>query len=283
MNQARQRWFALFRFSFYLLAVYVMLRWFEYKQIYHPQRKMDAAPRQLGRPFEDVFIPVENGQRVNAWYFPPQSQSSPVILFCHGNGGNISHRLDLSAMLLEAGAGVLLLDYRGYGQSDGRPGEENTYRDAQAAYHWLSAKGVAGTNIIAYGESLGGGVVSELARREPLGGLILQSTFTSMTDVGAELFPWLPVRLISTIKYNTRPKLSQLRLPVLILHSRQDELVAFHHAEENFAAANEPKFLREIKGGHNDGLWVSRPAMLTALKEFLALVQHRHAPVSPTP
>ena len=260
-----------------------MLRWFEYKQIYHPQRKMDAAPRQLGRPFEDVFIPVENGQRVNAWYFPPQSQSSPVILFCHGNGGNISHRLDLSAMLLEAGAGVLLLDYRGYGQSDGRPGEENTYRDAQAAYHWLSAKGVAGTNIIAYGESLGGGVVSELARREPLGGLILQSTFTSMTDVGAELFPWLPVRLISTIKYNTRPKLSQLRLPVLILHSRQDELVAFHHAEENFAAANEPKFLREIKGGHNDGLWVSRPAMLTALKEFLAVVQHRHAPVSPTP
>ena len=118
MNQARQRWFALFRFSFYLLAVYVMLRWFEYKQIYHPQRKMDAAPRQLGRPFEDVFIPVENGQRVNAWYFPAPSQGAPVILFCHGNAGNISHRLDLAAVLLEAGAGVLLLDYRGYVQSD---------------------------------------------------------------------------------------------------------------------------------------------------------------------
>ena len=280
MNQARQRWFALFRFSFYLLAVYVMLRWFEYKQIYHPQRKMDAAPRQLGRPFEDVFIPVENGQRVNAWYFPAPSQGAPVILFCHGNAGNISHRLDLAAVLLEAGAGVLLLDYRGYGQSDGRPGEENTYRDAQAAYHWLTAKGVAGTNIIAYGESLGGGVVSELARREPLGGLILQSTFTSMTDVGAELFPWLPVRLISTIKYNTRAKLSQLRLPVLFLHSRQDELVAFHHVEENFAAANEPKFLREIEGRHNDGLWVSRAPMLTAIKEFFLVVKSsRLAPI----
>jgi hypothetical protein len=106
-----------------------------------------------------------------------------------------------------------------------------------------------------------------------------------MTDVGAELFPWLPVRLISTIKYNTRPKLSQLRLPVLILHSRQDELVAFHHAEENFAAANEPKFLREIIGGHNDALWSSRPAMLAAIKEFLQnpLVKHSLPRAAPAP
>jgi len=237
---------------------------------------MDAAPGQLGRPFEDVFVPVEHGQRVNAWYFPAQSNSAPVILVCHGNAGNISHRLDLGALLLQAGAGVLLLDYRGYGRSDGRPGEENTYRDAQAAYHWLLGKGIAATNIIGYGESLGGGVVSELAVREKLGGLILQSTFTSMTDLGAELFPWLPVRLISTIKYNTRSKLPKLHVPVLILHSRKDDLIAFHHAEENFAAANEPKFLREISGGHNDALWASRAAMLAAIREFLrtALVGH---------
>jgi fermentation-respiration switch protein FrsA (DUF1100 family) len=276
MKQTRRRWFALLRFGLYILAIYVMLRWFEHKQIYYPSHKMDAAPGQLGRPFEDVFVPVEHGQRVNAWYFPAQSNSAPVILVCHGNAGNISHRLDLGALLLQAGAGVLLLDYRGYGRSDGRPGEENTYRDAQAAYHWLLGKGIAATNIIGYGESLGGGVVSELAVREKLGGLILQSTFTSMTDLGAELFPWLPVRLISTIKYNTRSKLPKLHVPVLILHSRKDDLIAFHHAEENFAAANEPKFLREISGGHNDALWASRAAMLAAIREFLrtALVGH---------
>jgi uncharacterized protein len=285
MNALRKRWFVLLRICLYVLAIYVMLRWFEYKQIYHPSRTMDAAPGQLGRPFEDVFIPVEHGERVNAWYFPARNAASPVVLVCHGNAGNISHRLDLAALLLEAGAGVLLVEYRGYGRSDGKPGEENTYRDAQAAYHWLTGKGVAGTNIIGYGESLGGGVVSELAVREKLGGLILQSTFTSMTDLGAELFPWLPVRLVSTIKYNTRAKLPKLHLPVLILHSRRDDLIPFHNAEENFAAANEPKFLREISGGHNDALWSSRPAMLAAIREFLQnpLVSHSHAQAAPAP
>jgi uncharacterized protein len=269
MSKPRNRWFWPLRIALYVLAVYIMLRWFEYKQIYLPSRRMDVAPGQLGRPFEDVFLPVENGRRVNAWYFPASNTASPVMLVCHGNAGNISHRLDLASLLLEAGAGVLLLDYRGYGRSDGKPGEENTYRDAQAAYHWLVGKGVAGTNVIAFGESLGGGVACELAVREKLGGLILQSTFTSMTDLGAELFPWLPVRLISTIKYNTRAKLPNVRVPVLILHSRRDDLIAFHHAEENFAAANPPKYLREISGGHNDALWSSRPAMLVAIKEFL--------------
>jgi uncharacterized protein len=283
MNPARKRWQVLLRIGILLLVIYVMLRWFEYKQIYHPSRPMDAAPGQLGRPFEDVFILVEHGQRIHAWYFPAQNTASPVVLVCHGNAGNISHRMDLAALLLESGAGVLLFEYRGYGRSDGKPGEENTYRDAQAAYHWLIARGVPGTNIIAYGESLGGGIVSELAAREPLGGLILQSTFTSITDLGAELFPWLPVRLISTIKYDTRAKLPKLHVPVLILHSRRDDLIAFHHAEENFAAANEPKFLREISGGHSDALWASRPAMLAAIREFLQnpLVNHNQAQAAP--
>jgi uncharacterized protein len=285
MKKARRRWLWLLRFGLCILAVYVMLRWFEHKQIYYPSRTMEGAPGKLGRPFEDVFIPVEHGERVNAWYFPASKTSSPVILVCHGNAGNISHRLDLASLLLEAGAGVLLLEYRGYGRSDGKPGVENTYRDAQAAYDWLTGQGVPGTSIIGFGESLGGGVATELAVREKLGGLILQSTFTSMTELGAELFPWLPVRLISTIKYTTRAKLPRVRVPVLILHSRRDDLIAFHHAEDNLAAANEPKFLREISGGHNEGLYSSRPAMLAAIREFLQnpLVNHNHAQTAPAP
>jgi fermentation-respiration switch protein FrsA (DUF1100 family) len=269
MKKAQRRWIALLLFGICIAEVYVLLRQFEHKQVYYPSRRMEAAPTHLNRPFEDVFIPVEHGERINAWYFPATNASAPMVLVCHGNAGNIGDRLDLAALLLEAGAGVMLFDYRGYGRSDGKPGEENTYRDAQAAYHWLIAKGIAGQNIIGYGESLGGGVASELALREKLGGLILQSTFTSIPDVGAELFPWLPVRLISSIKYNTRAHLQKLHVPVLFLHSRQDELIAFRHAEENFAAANEPKFLREISGGHNDALWSSRPAMLAAIREFL--------------
>jgi fermentation-respiration switch protein FrsA (DUF1100 family) len=122
---------------------------------------------------------------------------------------------------------------------------------------------------MAYGESLGGGVATELALREPVGGLILQSTFTSVPDLGAELFPWLPVRLIGKIRYETRRKLPRLTVPLLILHSRQDELIPFAHAQKNFAAAHEPKLLREISGGHNDGLWESRKLVVVAVQEFL--------------
>ena len=138
----------------------------------------------------------------------------------------------------------------------------------RARKHGLTSKGVAGTNIIAYGESLGGGVATELAMHEKLDGLILQSAFTSTADIGAELFPWLPVRLISAIKYDTRAKLPKVRVPVLILHGRRDDLIAFHHAEDNFAATNEPKFLREFSGGHNDALYSSRPAMLAAIRDL---------------
>jgi hypothetical protein len=248
-----------------------MLRRFEHNTVYQPSRQMDASPSQLGRPYEELFIPVEKDGRVCAWYFPAGTNGAPVVLVCHGNAGNISDRLDLCSLLLEAGAGVLLFDYRGYGRSNGKPDEEGTYRDAQAAYHWLREKGVAGANIVAYGESLGGGVASELALREPLGGLILQSTFTSIPDLGAELFPWLPVRWLGKIHYDTRRKLPRLTIPLLILHSRRDDLINFGHAEKNFAAAHDPKFLREIQGGHNDGLWASRRLILEAVREFLRI------------
>lgn len=265
-RRARLEWAIL---GLCLLAIVFVLRRFEHNSVYQPSRQLDASPSHLGRPFEEVFIPVEKDTRIEAWYFPADQTDAPVVLVCHGNAGNISDRLDLASVLLEAGAGVLLFDYRGYGRSSGKPDEEGTYRDAQAACHWLREKGIAASRIAAYGESLGGGVATELALREPLRGLILQSTFTSVPDLGAELFPWLPVRLLGRIRYDTRSKLSRLTIPVLILHSREDELIRFAHAEKNFAAAHEPKQLREIKGGHNDGLWVSRPLFLEALRDFL--------------
>jgi fermentation-respiration switch protein FrsA (DUF1100 family) len=173
--------------------------------------------------------------------------------------------------LLGTGASVFVFDYRGYGQSEGRPGEEGTYLDAQAAHAWLRQKGFRGEHIIPFGESLGGGVASELALRETVGGLVLQSTFTSIPDIGAELFPWLPVRWISTIKYDTRAKLPRLKVPVLVMHSREDDLIPFHHAEKNFAAANEPKFICELAGPHNDAAW-EHPAFRQSVENLIRQV-----------
>lgn len=256
-----------------LAVVYLVLRWFEHHQVYQPYRPMEASASELGRPFEDVRFQTVDGVRLNAWFFPADRDSprrNYVYLLCHGNAGNISHRLEHCAALLETGAAVFILDYRGYGRSEGRPGEEGTYLDAQAAAQWLRQKGFSAANILALGESLGGGVASELALRETVGGLILQSTYTSIPDLGAELFPWLPVRWLGTIRYDTVSKLPRSKAPLLILHSRSDTLIRFHHAERNFQAAREPKMMWEIAGEHNQFLNGDRARYLEGLNRFLA-------------
>ncbi|MGH7969735.1 MAG: alpha/beta hydrolase, partial [Limisphaerales bacterium] len=159
------------------------------------------------------------------------------------------------------------------GLSQGRPSEEGTYRDARAAFEWLQRKGLR--QIIAYGESLGGGVASELCLHEETAGLILQSTFTSIPDIGAELFPWLPVRLLARIRYETKDRLARIKVPILVMHSREDGLIGFQHGERNFAAANQPKLFCELKGGHNEPL-ADVAAFRGGIEGFLRLISlHR--------
>jgi fermentation-respiration switch protein FrsA (DUF1100 family) len=251
----------------------IMLRWFEHNQVYHPSRAFMATGAELRRPFENVFFETSDGVKLNGWFFPAgtNSHQSPVtFLVCHGNGGNISHRLELYRILLETGINVFVFDYRGYGLSQGRPSEEGTYQDSQAALRWLQKRGLS--RVIVYGESLGGGVASELCLREHTLGLVLQSTFTSIPDIGAELFPWLPVRRLSKIKYDTLAKLPRITVPILVMHSRNDGLIPFRHGERLFAAAHEPKLFWEIEGDHNRPL--SDAARFRAgIEKFLGVVE----------
>ncbi|MBI2948880.1 MAG: alpha/beta fold hydrolase [Verrucomicrobia bacterium] len=258
--------------------LWIVLRWFEYSQVYHPHRRLDQAGEALGRPWENVFFQTSDGVRLNGWFFPADPNSPRpqwAVLLCHGNAGNISHRFHYFEMLLDLGVNVFAFDYRGYGASEGRPSEEGTYADAVAAHGWLEAKGFAPEKILALGESLGGAIAAELATRVPLGGIVLQSTFTSVPAVGAELFPWLPVRWISTIQYDVPVKLARTTIPVLILHSRDDSLVGFHHAERNFAAANALKFLKELSGDHNESLVQDPDRYRRYLDEFLKLLEEK--------
>jgi uncharacterized protein len=263
------------------LLLFIMFRWFEHSQVYYPDRVLTATGAELGRPFEDVVFKASDGVELNGWFYPASTNSpraALAVLLCHGNAGNIGHRLDTCRALLSTGVGVFLFDYRGYGRSQGSPGEAGTYLDAQAAYGWLRQRGFSGTNIIAFGESLGGGVAAELAVREPLGGVVLQSTFTSIPDIGAELFPWLPVRWLGTIRYDTKAKLPRLKIPVLVMHSRMDEIIPFSHGQRNFAAANEPKLFCELSGFHN----VSPDAMgffVQGLEKLLVAIEAARAPV----
>jgi fermentation-respiration switch protein FrsA (DUF1100 family) len=272
---ARRDWLGrLGKLALVLLVLFMLLRWFEHKQTYHPSRTLYASGAELGRAWEEVHFTANDGPKLHGWFFPANT-SSPhahlVVLVCHGNGGNISHRLGLYDLLLATGVNVFAFDYRGYGRSEGRPSEAGTYRDAHAACTWIRQKGFAAANIIAFGESLGGGIASELAATKTVGALVLQSTFTSVPDLGAELFPFLPVRTLGSIRYDTHGRLPHIHVPVLVLHSRGDRLIPFHHAERNFAAANEPKWLGEIAGDHNDAV-EDREGFQSAVEKLLHLL-----------
>jgi fermentation-respiration switch protein FrsA (DUF1100 family) len=211
---------------------------------------------------------ASDGVRLHGWYVPT-ADGAPVLLFLHGNAGNISHRLEKLAVLNELGAGALLLDYRGYGHSEGAPDEPGTYRDADAAYEWLLGRGIAPQRIVAYGESLGGPIATDLASRRPLGGLILESAPSSILGVAQHHYAWLPVSMFLSVRYDAAARIGRVRAPVLILHSPGDEIVPFAMAETLYAAAPEPKQLIRLRGGHNDNFLVAADRYRAALDAFL--------------
>ena len=173
-------------------------------------------------------------------------------------------------MFHDLGYASLILDYRGYGRSSGKPSEEGTYLDAAAAWrHATGALGYPAQRIVAFGESLGGAVAAQLASSQRPAALVLASTFTSVPDLGAEIYPWLPVRALARIRYDTRERLATIAAPVLVIHSRGDDIIPFAHGERLFAAARSPKQFLEIAGGHNDGFVFGREAWVTQLAAFL--------------
>ena len=263
--------------AYVLLCVF--LRWREPSMIYFPDRQLESTPDAAGLPYEDVFLTTTDGVRIHGWFLPAPRDLQPspfTLLFFHGNAGNISDRLDKLAVFHQLGASVLIIDYRGYGRSEGKPSEEGTYRDAQAAYEYLTGKPqlsgaphLEGRLIVVYGESLGSAMAVDLASKFVVGGVVLEEPFTSISDVGHEKFPFLPIRLFARTKYDSLGKIGRINAPLLIFHSRDDEYFSIRHAERLFAAAREPKRLVELHGSHNDAFLVSADTCRDALKKFL--------------
>ena len=239
------------------------------RQVYFPIGTLATTPAAHGMPFEDVWIDTEDGVRLHAWMVPALKERG-VLLFFHGNAGNISHRIDSIRIFHELGLSVLIVDYRGYGRSEGRPTEAGTYLDAQAAWNWLrEERGVPPERIVVFGRSLGSSIAAWLSARERPAAVILESAFTSARDLAADLMPWLPVRWVLRFDYDTRSAVASFAAPVLVIHSRQDEIVPFAHGEAVFAAAQEPRHFLPIQGGHNDGFLRSHADYVSGLRGFL--------------
>ena len=252
-------------------APIALLMFFEKSLIYFPTRVHDLAPADLGLDHEDVTLTTADGVRIHAFLLPAPS-SRLTVLLAHGNAGNVSHRLDRARLLQERlGADVFLFDYRGYGRSEGRPDEEGTYRDARAAHHYLTqVRGVPGDRLVLFGESLGSAVVLDLALQQPCRALILESPFTSIPDMAAVAFPFLPLRTLVRTRYDNLAKVGGLRVPLLVLHGERDEVVPFAQGRRLYEAAPEPKRFFAIPGaGHNDTYIVGGAAYWRAVADFV--------------
>ncbi len=251
------------------LGVALLVYIFQARLLYHPTSKIDATPEQIGLAFDDVSLKTDDGLEISAWFVPAENAKG-VIIFCHGNAGNISHRLDTLRIYHNLGFSVLLFDYRGYGRSEGKPSEAGTYSDARAAWDYLVKKrNVEPGRITIAGRSLGAAIAAQLASETQPRALILESAFTSVPDMAAKLYPFLPVRWLSRFSYNTLAIIAQIECPVLVIHSKDDDLVPFAHGEELFDAARPPKDFLEIRGDHNGGYVFSGGLYTSGLRAFL--------------
>ncbi|MHC5139905.1 MAG: alpha/beta hydrolase [Planctomycetota bacterium] len=242
-----------------IAAVYIgmglLLFFNQGRMLYQPMRAVSYTPTDVGLGFEAVSLTTSDGVTLAGWYVPA-AEAERTVLFCHGNAGNISHRLDSLKIFHELGLNCLIVDYRGYGDSTGKPTEIGTKIDILAGFQWLiEEKGMRPEEIILFGRSLGGSIAATIARDINPAGLVLESAFTSFDDVGAHYYPWLPVRLFSRFNYNTVEAVKQVTCSVLVIHSSDDEIIPYKFGQEIFAAANEPKQFADLKGTHNEGFY----------------------------
>lgn len=234
-----------------------------------PSRELIASPRDIGLAHEEVHLETADGVRLHAWYLPAR-EARGTLLFLHGNAGNISHRLDSLRIFHELGLAVLIVDYRGYGQSEGRPSEAGLQQDALAAWrHLVDARQEPPERIVLFGRSLGAALAAWLAAREPAAALILESAFVSVPELASELYWWLPARHLARLRHDTRAELAGVRSPVLVVHSPDDEIIPYRHGRTLFEAAPPPKHFLELHGDHNNGFLLSGTDYVRGLAAFL--------------
>lgn len=251
----------------------------EERFIFFPNSVIDQTPRDIGLAFEDIVFTAADGVRLNGWLVPYASARTTLLWF-HGNAGNISHRLENLRLLHDkVNINIFIIDYRGYGRSEGTVSEEGTYKDAEAALRHLRAReDIDPKDIVLFGQSLGAAVAVELASREDCLALILEAPFASIRDMARVAFPLLPIGPLLRTRYDVVEKIKRVKTPLLVLHGDQDEVVPFAQGKKVFAAAPSPKEFYTIRGAHhNDTFILGGDAYYAALRDFIERAEARRA------
>jgi fermentation-respiration switch protein FrsA (DUF1100 family) len=246
----------------------------EHYFLYFPDSHLVATPDRFGLPYEEVRFPAADGVRLHGWYIPGE-QGKPLILFCHGNAGNVSHRLENLLLFHHLGLSVFIFDYRGYGQSEGKATEHGTYADGRGALAWLKQQGWEPGRMVFFGRSMGAAVAVQLALEAPPAGLVLESPFPSIAAMGRHHYPLL-FTLIGwalDVRYDNLEKIGRVHAPLLVFQGERDDIVTEKMARRLFEKANQPKTFHLIPGaGHNDTYEVGGDNYWTVWREFLIQV-----------
>jgi hypothetical protein len=255
----------------FLLLVMIFGCSMENSLIFQPSAELHATPADVGLPYQDVALTTNDGVRIAGWFIPAPGAAS-TILWLHGNAGNISHRVhNIRELHDRVPAHIFIIDYRGYGRSEGTVSERGTYEDARAALAYLRARDdVDQNNIVVFGRSLGAAVAVELALHNPPRALILESPFTSIKAMARTVLPLLPIGPLLRTRYDNLAKIPNLRVPLLILHGDRDGIVPYQQGRELFEAAPEPKRFYTIAGaGHNDTYLAGGEKYFETLARFI--------------
>lgn len=254
-------------YALFILLMFVFQKWLLYYP-HLPTRKIVATPDTVGLTYETVKIVTDDGIKLDSWYLPAKNARG-VLIFFHGNAGNISHRLESLKIFNGLGLSTLIFDYRGFGRSEGKVSEEGTYRDAEAVWRYVRDRNVPSGKIILFGRSLGAAIAAQLATKHAPAGLILESAFTSVPDFAARSYWFIPARWLARFNYNTKVYLTLAKCPVLVIHSPDDDIIPFRNGRELYETATEPKQFLEIQGDHNEGFLLSGKTYSEGLEKFL--------------
>ena len=245
---------------------------FEEKFVFFPSGYSESFYRSasVGLNPEDHWFRAEDGTKLHAWFVRAKDPVG-LLLYFHGNAGNLAHRGEKVRRLRDAGLSVFIIDYRGYGRSEGSPGEDGSYMDGRAAYDYLTGLSGIGTSaVVVYGTSLGGAIAVDVAANRAASGMILESTFSSAKDVAAVAYPFLPVRFMMKTRLDSESRISSIHIPLLFIHGSDDSIIPIRLGRKLFNAANEPKEFHVIRGAdHNDVFVVGGSDYVRLVREFV--------------
>jgi hypothetical protein len=260
---------SLLTLVFFYILLLIIVFFFQRSLLYHPAVDNYLKNQNTTEPTEIEKVKITTKDKIDllGWFYNQDLDKFKTILFFHGNAGSLENRIYKLDHFKNLNVNFLIIAWRGFSGNKGKPNETGLYEDAESAIRWLKMKGIEEKNIILYGESLGTGVVVEIAQNKNYAGIILESPFTSMVDMGEKYYPFFPVRFLLRDKFESYKKITNIYVPLLIMHGKVDKIVPYDMGKKMYELANEPKFFYSQEYG--DHMIEYDEKLLSALKKFI--------------